>query len=159
MKPFPSETLNSQFYRSIRSHVTFLSLYSEPEFVNILRSPVIDSQPGGPVRHPYLTFRPDRLFRLVEFIPWNRFLGSINVYKYGLWIQNFIPTSVYTGYPAVGRSSNHRVGHLHLLGSRWVEAQHRNGVGFDSSCCPLWWQIHGYVEKTVPYRYSMYEYE
>jgi hypothetical protein len=27
---------------------------SEPEFVNLLRSPGIDSQPGGPVRQPLL---------------------------------------------------------------------------------------------------------
>ncbi len=26
-----------------------------------------------------------RLHRLAEPIPWNRFLGSFNVYKYGLW--------------------------------------------------------------------------
>ena len=38
---------------------------TEPVFVNLLRSPGIDSQPGG-----------------VD--PWNRFLGSINVNKYGL---------------------------------------------------------------------------
>jgi hypothetical protein len=31
---------------------------SEPVFVNLLRSPGIDSQPGGPVRQPYLTYRP-----------------------------------------------------------------------------------------------------
>jgi hypothetical protein len=34
----------------------------EPEFVNLLKSPGIDSQPGG----------------------WHRFLGSLNVYKFGL---------------------------------------------------------------------------
>jgi hypothetical protein len=56
----------------------------EPLFVNLLRSPGIDSQPGGPVRQPYLTYRPDRLHRLAESIPWNRFLGSLNVYKYRL---------------------------------------------------------------------------
>ena len=33
-----------------------------------------------------LVYRPARLHRLAEFIPWNRFLGSINVYKYGLRI-------------------------------------------------------------------------
>ncbi len=49
-----------------------------------LRSPRIDSQPGGPVRQPYLSYRPDRLHRLAKSIPRNRFLGSINVYKYGL---------------------------------------------------------------------------
>jgi hypothetical protein len=34
-----------------------------------------------------LSYRPARLHRLAEFIPWNRFLGSINVLKYGLWTQ------------------------------------------------------------------------
>ncbi len=37
---------------------------SEPQFVNLLRSPGIDSQRGGPVRQPYLTYR------LSESIPW-----------------------------------------------------------------------------------------
>jgi hypothetical protein len=31
------------------------------------------------------SYQPVRLHRLAEFIPWNRFLGSINVLKYGLW--------------------------------------------------------------------------
>ncbi len=42
------------------------------------------SQPGGPVQQPYLSYRPARLHSLAESIPRNRFLGSINVYKYGL---------------------------------------------------------------------------
>jgi hypothetical protein len=58
---------------------------SEPEFVNLLRSPGIDSQPGGPVRQHYLTYRPARLHRLAKLIPWNRFLDSLDVYKFGLW--------------------------------------------------------------------------
>jgi hypothetical protein len=57
---------------------------TEPVFVNILGSPVIDSQPGGPVRQPYLSYWPARLDRLAESITRNRFLGSLNVYKYGL---------------------------------------------------------------------------
>ena len=57
---------------------------SKPEFVNLLGSPGIDSQPGGPVRQPSLTYRPARLHRLAESIPWHRFLGSLNVSKYGL---------------------------------------------------------------------------
>jgi hypothetical protein len=57
-----------------------LSLY----FKTLLRSPGIDSQPGGPVRHPYLSYWPARLQRLEESIPRNRFLCSLNVYKYGL---------------------------------------------------------------------------
>jgi hypothetical protein len=31
------------------------------------------------------THRPARLHKLAESIPWNRFLGSLNVYIYGLW--------------------------------------------------------------------------
>ncbi len=31
-----------------------------------------------------LSYRPGRLHRLVELIPWNRFLGSLKVYKFGL---------------------------------------------------------------------------
>jgi hypothetical protein len=58
---------------------------TEPEFVNILRSLGIDSQPGRPVRQPYLTHWPARLHRLAESIPWDRFLGSLNVFKFGIW--------------------------------------------------------------------------
>jgi hypothetical protein len=41
----------------------------ETDFVNLLRSPGIDSQPGGPVRQPNWTYRP------AKYIGWrNRFL-------------------------------------------------------------------------------------
>jgi hypothetical protein len=42
---------------------------SEPVFANLLRSPRIDSQPGGPVRQPYLSYRPAKLHRLAESTP------------------------------------------------------------------------------------------
>ncbi len=42
-------------------------LYPESVLVNLLRSPGIDSQPSG-----------------INFFHRNRFLGSLNVYKYGL---------------------------------------------------------------------------
>ncbi len=58
--------------------------HTEPVFVNLIRSPEIDSRPCGPVQQPYLTYRPAGLHRLAESLPRNRFLGSINVYKYGL---------------------------------------------------------------------------
>jgi hypothetical protein len=54
----------------------------ESVFVNLLRSPGIDSQPGGPVRQPFMTYRP---VRLAEFDSLESILGSLNVYKYGLW--------------------------------------------------------------------------
>jgi hypothetical protein len=42
--------------------VTVTSRYStEPVFVNLLRSPRIDSQTGGPVLKPYLSYRPAKL--------------------------------------------------------------------------------------------------
>jgi hypothetical protein len=56
--------------------------------------PGIDSQPGGPVRQLYLLYRLAGLHRLVESIPWNRFLGSSNVYKYGIrlhWLAELVP--------------------------------------------------------------------
>ncbi len=42
---------------------------TQPVFVNISRSPGIDSQPGAPVRQLYLSNRPARLHRLTESIP------------------------------------------------------------------------------------------
>jgi hypothetical protein len=44
-------------------------------------------QAGARIRFPaYLSYRPaGRLYRLVELILRNRFLGSFIVYKYGLW--------------------------------------------------------------------------
>jgi hypothetical protein len=59
-------------------------LKAETVFVNLLRSPGINSQPDGPVQQPYLSYRPAMLHRQVESNPRNRFLVSLNVYKYGL---------------------------------------------------------------------------
>ncbi len=43
--------------------------HSVPAFANLLRSPGIDAQPGRPVRHPNLSYRPARLHLLAESIP------------------------------------------------------------------------------------------
>jgi hypothetical protein len=53
---------------------------TEPEFLNLVRIPGIDSEPGGPIRQPYgiyfCTGPPG-------FIGWrNRFLNSLNIYIY-----------------------------------------------------------------------------
>jgi hypothetical protein len=67
-------------YSGIRDYHRMILVRSEPVFVNLLRSSGIDSQPGGPVRQPYLSYRP------AIYLGWrNRFLVSLNVYKYGLW--------------------------------------------------------------------------
>ncbi len=65
-------------------HVAHHDLCPEPVFVNLLSSPGIDPQPDRPVRQLYFSYRPVWLHRLAESIPRNRFLGSLNVYKYGL---------------------------------------------------------------------------
>ena len=46
------------------------------------------------------SYRPAWLHRLAEFIPWNRFLGSLNVYKYGLrlhWLAELVPWNRFLG--------------------------------------------------------------
>jgi hypothetical protein len=73
----------TMFRTAIRTNA-FESYCAEPVFVNLSRSPGIDSQPRGPVarpvRQPYRTGLA-RLHRLAESV--TRFLGSLNVYKYG----------------------------------------------------------------------------
>jgi hypothetical protein len=51
------------------NHLCFTLIQSPNLYINLLWSPGIDSQPGGPVRQPYLTYRPARLHRLSESIP------------------------------------------------------------------------------------------
>jgi hypothetical protein len=80
--PIPFPTLIRQGIADIRTHERVLYMNStytfysslqpsttELVFVNLLRSPGIDSQHGGPVLQPYLTYWPARLHRLVESIP------------------------------------------------------------------------------------------
>jgi hypothetical protein len=68
--------------------------HPEPVFVDLLRGPGIDSQHGGPVRQPYLSYQPARPHRLAVSVYRNRFLASKNVYKYGPWMYALlmIPT-------------------------------------------------------------------
>jgi hypothetical protein len=85
---------------SCKFNVKMLSIYLKlwaPEhiFVNLLRCPGINSQPGGPVWQPYFWYWPARLHRMAELIPRNWFLGSLNVYKYGLWSQWDIKLPMY----------------------------------------------------------------
>jgi hypothetical protein len=64
------------------------------------KEPGIDSQPGRLVRQPYLLYRLARLHRLAESIHRNRFLGSLNVYKYGLrlhWLAELVPLNQFLG--------------------------------------------------------------
>ncbi len=78
---FPHE---SQVPRSWGFNIwTQISLKSEPEFVNVQGAQ--ESIPGCPARQIGLSYRPVRLKRLGPSIRWNRFLGSLNVYKFG-WV-------------------------------------------------------------------------
>jgi hypothetical protein len=85
------------------------------------KEPGIDSQPGGPVRQPYLLYQLARLHRprkrllgslnvykyglrldwLAELVPCNRFLVSLNIYKYGLrlhWLAELVPWNRFLSY-------------------------------------------------------------
>ncbi len=59
---------------------------TEPIFVNIL-SGAKESIPSlaGRYDNPIWYTGPPSYIRLAEQIPWNRFLGSLNVNKFGLW--------------------------------------------------------------------------
>jgi hypothetical protein len=54
-------SLLSDSVRSPTRNKSRNEIEAEPEFVNLLWSPGIDFQPGGPVRQPYLTSRTARL--------------------------------------------------------------------------------------------------
>ncbi len=119
------------------SNVYFLP---EPKFVNLLRSPGIDSQPGGPVRQPYLTYRPARLHRLAESIPWNRFLGFFNVYKYGLWSVWFREVTTWNAFPYMctlgifeGTFSHYS---KYLFPVFWIPTA--AGKGWGTVCCSIY---------------------
>jgi hypothetical protein len=69
-----------------------LVIQSVPVFVNILRSPGIDSQPGGPVRQPYLSYRPAMTLQTggidsLESIP--GLLKCLQI-RAQLWWDNFL---------------------------------------------------------------------
>ncbi len=55
--------------------------------VNLLKSLGNDSQPDGPARQPYLTYRPANLQRLAESISWNRLLDSLTFTNSGTFGQ------------------------------------------------------------------------
>jgi hypothetical protein len=74
------EEMNNQVAKVRISNKIYHRSRSDPVFVNLFRSPGIDSQPGESYRHA-------GLHRLAEPIPRNRFLGSFNVCKYRLRVQ------------------------------------------------------------------------
>ncbi len=57
-----------------------IPLQTEPVFVNLFKEPRNPFPAWRPVRQLYLMYQPARLHRLAESIPWNRFLGSLNVF-------------------------------------------------------------------------------
>ncbi len=78
----------------IDSWATFTKTGAEPVFVDLLRSPGGNYQPGGTVRQTYLWYLPARRQRLAESISRNQFLGSINVDKYGLGSTTQVAESI-----------------------------------------------------------------
>jgi hypothetical protein len=71
------------------------------------KEPRIDFQPDGSVRQPYFLYRSARLHRIAESTPRNRFLGSLNVYKYGLRLFNQFQTEVLIQWYIKGTGSRY----------------------------------------------------
>jgi hypothetical protein len=97
--PTELEFLKSLWGLGTEEELGFRIVPPEPVFVDLSRRPGIDSQPGGPVRY-LLSYWPARLHRLAKSIPRYRFLGSVNVYKYGLRLHrlaDFIPWNQFRG--------------------------------------------------------------
>ncbi len=85
-----SRVINYQSIKDIRLIPANLRDYCiESVFVDLLRSPGIDSQPGGPVWQPCLTYRPARLHRLAESIP-----GLCNRLQIRAPVLNFLRAAV-----------------------------------------------------------------
>ncbi len=61
----------------VREAITLKFMSSEPEFLNLLGSPGIDSQPGGRVRQPYLSYRPAKPHWMAESIPRNPYSSEL----------------------------------------------------------------------------------
>jgi hypothetical protein len=81
MVVFPDRSHNlRRYFKLLRSPYSKIPRINSASLC--ILSPGIDSQPGGPVRQSYLTYRSASLLRLAKSIPWNRFLGSLNA---GLW--------------------------------------------------------------------------
>jgi hypothetical protein len=80
-----------RMYTSMRSLAIFspsLGLYSPEGRGGICKSfsePRKRFPAWGPIKQPYLSYTG--IHSLAESIPRNQFLGSINVYKYGLWMH------------------------------------------------------------------------
>ncbi len=96
--------LYCNLYLPTCNHTCVCVWTSETVLVNLLRSPGIDSQLGGQVRQPYLSYRPARQHRLEKSIPRNRFLGSFNVYKYGICCKYTVSFQYYTRSLTIQRS-------------------------------------------------------
>ncbi len=64
---------------------------TEPVFVNLVRSAGIDSQPVRNGTTTLFVIPARQANSLEESIPRNRFLGSLNVYKYGLRPNSLFP--------------------------------------------------------------------
>jgi hypothetical protein len=69
--------------------------------------------PGGPVWEIGLSYRAARLQRLAESIPYNRFLGSLNVYNTGSR-EHMVKTNWYKDYSE--RECTHVVGTRAIFG-------------------------------------------
>jgi hypothetical protein len=62
-----------------------------------------------------LSYRPARLHRLAELMPWHRFLGSIKVSKYQLWSRIQKCSQCLTLIPGLVRGGGEQGCKMHIL--------------------------------------------
>jgi hypothetical protein len=122
---------------------------AEPVFVNLLRSPGIDSLPAGPARQIGLSYRLASLHRLAALIPRNRFLGSLNVSKYGLRLLDRYLKTTRTVFPT---NSDiyfvHSCLHTHLY----------MNVLFDPVGRPAWVDMQMATRLRIPHTFVLHTY-
>jgi hypothetical protein len=97
------------------------------------------------IRQPYLSYRPARLHRLADSINRNRFLASLNIYKYGLRSSTQCtmssPDTLFISSAAYTNSNPERQdGHLAhtLLRMLFTDQKKRVLPQFNDHFCNLW---------------------
>jgi hypothetical protein len=131
-------------YCQLRASHSVQAWRAESVFVNLLRSPGIDSQHVGPVRQPYLSYRPARLHGLAESIHRNRFLASLNITNKGSGLLSSVPCRLQMCYfisSAAGKQqyTERQEGHLAhtLLRMLFTDQKKRVLPQFNDHFCNL----------------------
>ncbi len=86
--------LQEQAFETKYRYILNLNPKPKTRICRPLRSPGIDSPPGGSFQQPYLTYRPAMLHRLAESIPSLADLSSNPIWRTGLPCYNRLAESI-----------------------------------------------------------------